>query len=209
MNILKILLWKDLKNAGFAIWPALLLGVPLLLILQFTAGESSLSFRTALWVSYFFSSVSLLYRSYGQEFRSRNFQIYSAFQISKLAIFTSQALVHAASLCLVGLVYFGLSILFWNPIDIHWSACLTAILLVSLCLAPLGTCLGLMLQLEREFLFSLFFLPFASPLVLGAYELSGDQGELWGGLLLAFFLIGSFLSAAFFEFFFDELSQTH
>lgn len=209
---MKTLLYKDFLNARSALLPALLLGLPLILILQFTTQETErgpLAWTSAYWIVYFFSAVNLLYRSFSFEHRSQNFILYSAFQIAPIKIFCSQALLHFLSLLFMGLVYLGLIFVFWSFPFHDMERLMTALLLSSLCLAPVGTCLGLMLQTEREFLFSLFFLPLTTPVILGAHALSLEWTTSWGSVLGIFALMGSFVSALIFEFFFDELSQTN
>lgn len=203
---------KDLRNLSYAFWPAMLLGIPLLLIIQFaeTSSDSQkLPWKTAFWITFFVSTVGLFYRSFGEEHRSKNFQIYSAMKIPRIMIFFSQVLVHALSLFVIGFCYLFLSILFWSPLNTSIGNDLALIALVSFCLAPIGTSLGLALQLEREFLFPLFFLPLSTPVVLAAESLSTDYSTSWLSVLLIFGVVGAFLSAVVFEFFFDELSQTH
>jgi hypothetical protein len=104
--------------------------------------------------------------------------------------------------------YLALTVLFFSPIDIDLTALIEVIILTALALAPIGTVLGLMLQLEREFLFSIIYLPLATPVILAAFSLSGDLSGAWMYVLLSFLVGGSFLSAFTFEFFFDELSQS-
>lgn len=204
------LLRKDFDNARSSIGPAIMLGVPILLIIQFAqdADAPKLQWKTAFWLAYFFATTSLFFRSFGLENRSKNFHIYSAFKISRLQIFFSQALVQWASASLLGVIYLGLSFVFWSPEDFNWKI-LEIVLLASACLAPLGTLLGLILQLEREFLFSVIYLPLSSPVVLGAYSLSAAEfSTTWLYVLLSFCLVSGFLGALIFEFFFDELSQS-
>ena len=209
---MKALLAKDLRNARWAFWPAMILGIPLLLIIQFTQDSSGekISWLSAFWITFFLSSTSLFFRSFGLENRFKNFQIYSALKISKLRVFLSQSLMHFLSVFLLGLGYLVITVLFWSPHEIDWQKILGILALTSACLAPVGSTLGLMLQLEREFLFSVIYLPLATPVVLGAYSLClPEHSANWLYVLWSFFLCGSFLSAFVFEFFFDELSQSN
>jgi len=205
---MKALLQKDLRNARFILWPALWLGIPLLLILQFSNDQQSfdsVSWKTAYWVAYFFSATAIFYRSFAQEHRFQNFGIYLSFSIPRWKILLSQLLVHSAVLFLLGFIYALLVMIFWSPQNFPWSHLLSVSLLVTLALVPVGTLLGLMLQVEREFLFSIFFMPLVTPLVLAASAMSEAWIWSWSSLILAFLIMGSFLSFFLFEFFFDEL----
>ncbi len=204
---MKALLFKDFRNALSSFGPACILGVPLLLILQFTKGDTGIDGGAAFWVTYFFSSTSIFYRSFAQERRFKNFQIYSAFRVPKLQIFFSQSALHFFLSIAVGAVYLALCFLFWSPFDGEVFKMMGVLALVSACLAPLGTLFGLMLQLEREFLFSVIYLPLATPVILGAHSISLDAGGIWFKILLSFGVLAGFLSALLFEFYFDELSQ--
>ena len=206
-----ILLKKDLRNLSDALPPALLLGIPLILIIQFANSSSEaqkIEWKTVFWITFFISIVALLYRSFGEEHRSKNFQIYSAFKIPKQIIFISQCISHALSLFIIGFFYLWLSILFFSPSMTDIPSMFALLAVVSVCLAPIGTTLGLALQVEREFLFPLFFLPLCTPVVLAAESLSIEFSRPWLSVLLIFGLVGAFLSALVFEFFFDELSQS-
>ncbi|MDB5037574.1 MAG: hypothetical protein JWQ35_1102 [Bacteriovoracaceae bacterium] len=208
---MRALLAKDFRNAHWAFPPALILGIPLLLILNFTQDNSAekISWRSALWITFLLSSTSLFFRSFGLENRFNNFQVYTAFRIPKLQIFLSQALIHFVSAFLLGLGYLLFCILFWSPKDLDLLSTMGLLALASACLAPMGTLLGLMLQLEREFLFSVIYLPLATPVVLAAYSLSlVDASTNWLYVLISFLVAGGFISALIFEFFFDELSQS-
>ncbi len=203
---------KDLENAKWAFTPALMLGVPLLLLVEFTQSSSPnerVSWLSAFWISFFIATTSLYFRSFGLEHRFKNFHLYSAIKTSRLQIFMSQTLVHFVSAFLLGLCYLFLCLVFFSPGSIDWMMYLKLIALVSICLSPLGTLLGLMLQLEREFLFSIIYLPLATPVILAAHNLCmPDASPNWLSVLSIFALAGGFVSAMIFEFFFDELSQS-
>lgn len=209
--MMSALLKKDFRNACQAFGPALLLGVALLLILQLTQSSDSalrLPWRSAFWLTFFFSSTSLFFRSFGLEHRFKNFHVYTAFQVSRSKIFWSQTLVQMATSTALGAAYLLLVTVFWTPSDLDWLAMIEIILLISAGLSPLGILLGLMLQREREFLFSVLYLPLATPLILGAHETSNEIASSWLYLLVSFTFVSGFLSAFLFEFFFDELSQS-
>jgi ABC-type transport system involved in cytochrome c biogenesis permease component len=204
----KTLLQKDFRNARFILWPALWLGVPLLLILQFSIDRfsfESIPWKTAYWITFFFSSTALFYRSFAQEHRFQTFSLYLAFKTPRWQILLSQMLTHIGLLFLLSLFYLLLILIFWSPRELPWVHLLMVSVFVSCALAPFGTLLGLMLQIEREFLFSIFFMPLSTPLVLAAYGLSEGWSWNWMSLVLSFLVIGSFLSFFLFEFFFDEL----
>lgn len=205
------LLKKDIRNAVWAFIPALMLGIPLILILEFTqssAPQEKISWKAAFWISFFISTTSLYFRSFGLEHRFRTFHLYSAMNISRLSIFVSQSLTHIFSTFFLGLSYLLIVLLFFSPNDLDALAITKLIALCSVALSPLGTLLGLMLQLEREFLFSVIYLPLATPVILVAHHLSANpEAPRWLSLILIFTLLSSFLSALIFEFFFDELSQ--
>jgi ABC-type transport system involved in cytochrome c biogenesis permease component len=207
--MMSTLLKKDFRNALLSMGPALLLGVPLLLIMQFTQSSAStekISWNSAFWITFFFSSTALFFRSFGFENRFKNFHFYTAYKIPHLRIFLSQCAVHIISLFVMGVFYLLLSILFFSPPSADLSLLLKVLALTSLTLAPVGTFLGLILQVEREFLFSIVYLPLATPVILSAYSLSSSFEGSWLYVLLSFLVGGSFLSAFTFEFFFDELS---
>ena len=206
-----LLLKKDFRNALSAFGPALLLGIPLLLIIQFTQSTEyfeQVSWKSAFWITFFFSSTSLYFRSFGLENRFKNFQLYTGFRISKLSVFLSQTLIHILTATILGVCYLGLTLLFWSPKEVNLLMMIALIALTSGALSPLGTVLGLMLQLEREFLFSVIYLPLATPVILGTYSLSTDPVSNWLYIVLSFLVGGGFLSAMIFNFFFDDLSQT-
>lgn len=203
---------KDLSALRFSLWPAILLSIPLLVILEFTTSSADIEkirWQPAFWIVFFFCSTNLLFRSFSLEVRNKNFYIYSAAQTPRLQIFLSQTLINTLGLALMGLAQMLILFILWSPQEIDLASHLGVLLLASTSLAPVGTLLGLMLQLEREFLFSLFFLPLAAPLVLAAFNLSMEWSWTWASMMIAFCLISSFLSALAFEFFFDELSQSH
>jgi hypothetical protein len=204
------LIGKDFRNAIASFGPAMMLGIPLLLVLQFSqdADAPKISWQTAFWLTYFFSTTALYFRSFGLENRYKTFQVYSAFQVSRVRIFLSQTLVHTLTASIIGFGYLALVILFWSPHDVN-PRMIELICLASVCLSPLGTVLGLILQLEREFLFSIVYLPLATPVILGAHALSQPEFSIsWLYVLVSFFLVSTFIAAAVFEFFFDELSQS-
>jgi ABC-type transport system involved in cytochrome c biogenesis permease component len=208
---MKSLLLKDFRNALASFGPAMMLGIPLLLILQFSqdANSEKLTWQSAFWVAYFFSTTSLFFRSFGLENRHKNFQFYTAFRVPKLQIFFSQSLIHFLTTCILGLGYLLLVVVFWSPRDLNLTWFFAIIVLTSACLSPIGTVLGLMLQLEREFMFSVIYLPLATPVVLGAHALTtADFSMNWLFVLLSFLMVGGFVGAFVFEFFFDELSQS-
>lgn len=208
---MRTLLKKDLKNAYYSFGPALLLGVPLILLIYF-AKSDDLSWISAFWITFFFSTTSLYYRSFGQENQSRNFLLYVTLRVPRLSIYFSQTIIHILSATLLGYLYFGLSLLFFSPPEFSTYPLCVLIPLVAMALSPLGTLLGLSLQLEREFLFALLYLPLATPVFLAGLHLSQnpdfDLFSAWTRVLIAFILLGSFMTAFLFKFFFDELSQT-
>lgn len=204
------LLEKDTRNALNAFGPALFLGVPLLLVIQFTKSEGY-PWVSGYWLTFFFSTTSLFFRSFGYENRFHTFHTYTVLSVPRLSLFVSQALVHMITINLLGLCYLLLSLLFWSPVSPDWQSVLLLSSLSALALSPLGTLLGLMLQLEREFLFSVIYLPLATPVILSGYSLSLEGwsiGSGWAQVLVGFILGGGFLSALIFEFFFDELSHS-
>lgn len=204
------LLLKDFRNARASMPPAILLGVSLLLILEFTQSPLTterMAWRSAYWIIYFFGVTSLFYRSFGFENHSNTFHIYRSFCISPLKVLLSQCLVHCLSASIIGITYLFMTVLFWSPTDLNWASTLVKIVITSVILSPIGTTLGLMLQMEREFLFSLTFLPLATPVVLGAYALELQSDSAWPWILAIFFVGGCFLSALVFQFFFDDLTN--
>lgn len=209
---MKILIQKDIRHLKAAFPSAVLLGVPLILILQFTTEgteQGILNPLSAFWIAYFFSSVALLYRSFSLEHRNSSFIVYTAFGIAKWKVFWSHCLAQWMGLVLLGVAYGLLFHLFWPQVTISVTQSLGVLALTSLALAPIGSFLGLLLQTEREFLFSIFFLPLCTPVLLAAHQLTIEWTDAWFSVLSIFCLIGSFLSSLLFEFYFDELSQTH
>lgn len=207
---MKALIQKDFRNAASALPPALLLGIPLLLVIEFTQNphlSERISWRSAFWVVYFLSSTSLFYRSFGFENRFKTFHIYRSFCVSPLKVFLSQTLMHFLSASLMGICYLIVTVTLWSPADLNWTFLGFMIVATSAILAPIGTTLGLMLQVEREFLFSLIFLPLSTPVVLGAYSYELQPDSSWPWVLAIFFVGGSFLSCLFFSFFFDDLTN--
>lgn len=206
---MKALLHKDFRNAKMALPPAVLLGIPLLLIIEFTQSpyfNQKVSWQSAFWIVYFFSSTSLFYRSFGFENRFKTFHIYKSFGVPSLQIFLSQTLVHFLSASFMGLSYLLLTFIMWSPSDLNLCHFILSIITTSAILSPLGTTLGLMLQVEREFLFSLIFLPLSTPVILGAYSYGLQSESAWPWVLGMFFVGSCFLSSAVFHFFFDDLT---
>jgi hypothetical protein len=201
---------KDLRNAKNSFWAGLLLGVPLFLLLAIsnqTEPDQFVSWRTAFWFSLFFASTAIFYRSFGLECENQNFGVYSAIKIQPWKILLSQSLVQALSFFLLGSIYILLAILWWSPTDLDLSLFFLILTSVSFTLAPTASFIGLLLQKEREILFPLFYLPFASPVIIGAHILSLGESTTWFYILGIFALVGGFLSFLLFEFFFDELTE--
>jgi len=188
----------------------MLLGFSLLLLLAFTrsSDETNINSLSHFWVAFFVAASSLFYRSFQSENQNKNFILFTQFSVPRIFIFLSQAFVQTARLFLIGIFYlFALYFLFQFEIK-DFSKWLLILLEVSLVIAPLGTLLGLGLQVEREFLFSLIFLPLITPVVLGAYAQSmGEQPQVWASLIGAFGSISWFVGSLIFEFFFDDLTQ--
>lgn len=203
------LLKKDFRNTLASLGPALLLGIPLLLVMEFTKDASTpLSWKTAFWIAYFLGSTSLFYRSFSIEHASKTFGIYTAFRVNRLKLWLSQSLLHFAGATLMGIIYSLVAFIFWSPSWAELKEVLIWIPAASLVLSPLGASLGLMLQIEREFMFSVFYLPLATPVVLASHELSSHGYSMWALVLVVFGLMGGFISALIFEFFFDELTPS-
>lgn len=210
MRLFLTLLQKDARNAKQSLWPAILLGIPLILLLAISnevEKDQWMSWRTAFWFSFFFSSTALFYRSFGQETYSRNFGIYTAFRVSAKSILASQTLIQFASLLILGIFLGLLTQIFWSAPDFLFVELVKLIVLSSLTLAPTGSLLGLLLQNEREVLFPLFYLPFASPVIIGTHSLSSQANSSWMYIIGIFCIVGGFLSFLIFEFFFDELTE--
>jgi len=166
----------------------------------------SLSF----WVVFFIGQTSLLYRSFALEHRFQTFHNYTAWGVPSSAIFWSQTLCNWLGGILLGLFYLLLANLFGkSPIALN-AEFLLVLVAVNLAMAPLGTLLSLLLQVEREFLFGLFFLPSSVPVFLAALSITeGENPTTWFSVIAIFVLISGGLSAFLFEFFFDELTQSH
>jgi len=201
---------KDIRNAKRSFWAGLLLGLPLFLILAIsnqTEPDQFVSWRTAFWFSLFFASTAIFYRSFGFESENRNFGVYTALKVRPWKILLSQSLVQVLSFFFLGLIYVLFANMWWSPQDLNLSDLLAIVLIVALTLAPTASFIGLLLQKEREILFPLFYLPFASPVIIGAHSLSLGDSSFWLYILGIFALVGGFLSFFLFEFFFDELTE--
>jgi ABC-type transport system involved in cytochrome c biogenesis permease component len=205
------LLKKDFRNLKNSFLPALLMGLPLILVLGMSAQNPStdmIHWRSAFWVVFFVSSTALLYRSFEQENRSKNYSLYFSIRLPRFLIFLSQSLVQWISCIFLSGVILALVAIFWSPNEAVLSSWGWAILL-SAGLCPLGCLLSLLLQFERDFLFALFYLPLASPALLAGYHLSIGYQASWLYALLIFCCLSAFLAAFLFEFFFDELIENH
>jgi hypothetical protein len=206
---MKWLLWKDLRSLKNAWVPAACLGLPLLLLIQFVGGpqsEKPISWLAAYWFVFFVGAVSLFYRSFSQEFRSRNLGLYTALAVPRWKVFISQSLIHGLSLLGLAGFYGLIVLLFWSAPAAEVFNCGLWIGLTSMSLVPAGTLLGLLLTHEREFLFSLFFLPLSTPAFLAGSALSMEGSQGWLSVLGILFVLGLFLGLLIFEFFFDEAS---
>lgn len=202
---------KDLKHLKISMGPALFLALPLIFLISIanqSEFDQRFSFRGAFWICFFVASVSLFYRSFGFEIRNKNFGIYSCLRVPRLSVFYSQVLVNFLALLLIGIFYLFLSRLFWSPSDALSARWIWILLLSCGGLAPLGSLLSLLLYFEREFLFSIIFLPLSIPVFLAAYSLSLEWEAAWLWVLAIYGVLSHFLCAATFEFFFDELTQT-
>jgi len=205
------LVLKDWSNAKNSFYPSLLLGLPLILLLSFLDNRTNsnlLHQNQFYWLIYFYSSISVFYRSFGFEHRFHNFHIYRSLDIAPWKVFASQCLAHFGICILIGLAYLIFIPIFWPTENWPIFELLALTAAIAACQTPLGCLLGLLLQFEREFLFALFFLPIMTPLLLAASQLSEDFYPSWVYILSAFFLAGSFVSALVFQFFFDELTQS-
>lgn len=203
------LLKKDFENFRFSFLPSILMGLPLFLILGFgneIEFDQNLSWRSAFWLSFFISVANLFYRSFSQEHQNSNFQVYRMLKIPRIQILLSQSIIQALQSMALGLIYCIMAVVFFRAPDFDFAQMLTLIFLASICLALPGSFLGLFLQFEREFLFALFFLPLATPVILACHSLSLQPQASWLYALGIFLLLGGFLSLFLFEFFFDELT---
>lgn len=212
MSLWNALFFKDWENFKHNFGPAVLLGIPLILVMGFSNEVEdgiNISWRAAYWLSFFFSSTAIYYRSFGLENRFRVFHVFTALRVKRLPIFVSQAFFQMILGSILGAAYLGLISIFWTPQDLSWPSMLLLSFGASLCMAPVGSLLGLALQWEREVLFSLFFIPYITPLILAVYHLSIERTASWAYLAGIFFVVGSFVSALIFEFFFDDLTQTY
>lgn len=206
---LAALILKDLKNSLRALWPSIFLGVPLILLLSFfreSFKDHDIHWLAGFWLSFFVGLNSLFYRSFGFEHRHESFLIYQAFRVPKLRIFWSQAVCHWFVAILMAAAYVLIAFILWSPYDADPLGIFGLAVLSAAILCPLGSLLGLMLQLEREFLFGLVFFPLSTPVILACFELSLAWSEVWLSVLGIFAVMSAFLSSLFFEFFFDELS---
>ncbi len=202
--------FSQLRDAGLS---ALFFGVPLFFLLSMAAdffdqpmNYESLSF----WVVFFIGQTSMLYRSFTLEHRFQSFHVYSAWGVRSSSIFWSQAFCNALGGIILGLFYLLLANLFGKSAMSLSSEFFLTLVAVNLAMAPLGTLLSLLLQVEREFLFGLFFLPASIPVFLAALSITeGENPTTWMSLIAIFILIAGGLSAFLFEFFFDELTQSH
>ncbi len=212
MKVLLCLLKKDFRNLRLSLGPALFFCLPLLLFLsvgsEFSERPHELA-NLSFWISYFIALSSLFYRSFSLENRFQSFHIYTALRVPKISIFVSQSLVNFLGAVLIGVCYLSIVQIFWAHSDFDFLNFFPLILVISLALSPLGSLLSLLLQIEREFLFSLFFLPVSTPLFLGALSISHQSEAPWFWVMSIFALISIFLSALLFEFFFDELTQSY
>ena len=204
---LSFLLKKDLKNTFGAMGPAALLGVPLLFVLQWQTDQRP-SWSTGFWTVYFFSLTALFLRSFGAENRYHIFGLYKNLKVSRPMVFWSQVFLNFLASIVLGVLYSLLVILFWSPENFNFGNHLLWITLVGISLSPLSTLLGLMLHHEREFLFSVVYFPLSTPVILAAYALTDAYQASWLYLLLTFSVVSAFVSAAFFELFFDDLTQS-
>jgi len=202
--------FSQLRDSGLS---ALFFGIPIFFLFSMAAdffdrpmNYESLSF----WVVFFIGQTSLLYRSFSLEQRFQCFHVYSAWGVPNSSIFWSQTLCNWLGGILLGLFYLLLANLFGKtPLSFNLDF-LICLLAVSLAMAPLGTLLSLLLQVEREFLFGLFFLPASIPVFLAALSITeGQNPSTWMYILFIFILISGGLSSFLFEFFFDELTQSH
>jgi ABC-type transport system involved in cytochrome c biogenesis permease component len=212
MNKMLALLQKDLEQLKNTLGPALLFCLPILLLLSMGSEFYDRPQEFALlsfWVSFFLGISSLYYRSFYLEHRFSCFSIYTTLRVPKWMIFCSQSFVNFLGSVLIGFTYSAFVQIFWNIPDFNWAQCLALVAMISLSLACLGTLLSLLLQVEREFLFALFFLPVATPLFLSALSVSLEGQETWIWIMAVFLCLSVFLSAMLFEFFFDELTQSH
>lgn len=204
------LLKKDFSALVHALLPALVFCLPLVLLLGFTneieTGQR-MHWRSVLWISFFISSTFLFYRSFYFENRSQNFYIYRALKVPLICVFGSQVLTQSIGCLILGLCAYLLSIVFWSPSDASFGTTFKLLLLCSFSLSPIGSLLGLCMRFEREFLFALFYIPLATPLVLGAHSLHSGSTGAWAPILLIFLIFSLFFSALIFQFFFDELTE--
>jgi ABC-type transport system involved in cytochrome c biogenesis permease component len=162
-----------------------------------------------LWVSFFIAASSVFYRSFQAENSNRNFILFTQFRVPRIFIFISQSINQALRLFFIGMTYILILHFLFSFQITDWARWVLVFLEVSLCLAPLGTLLGLGLQAEREFLFSLIFIPLIAPIILAAHAMSlGEQISVWSSITGAFGIISWFISSVIFEFFFDDLTQT-
>jgi len=207
------LLAKDFSQFRDAGLSALFFGVPIFFLLSMAAdffdrpmNYESLSF----WVVFFVGQTSLLYRSFSLEHRYQCFHVYSTWGVPPWSIFWSQTLCNVIGGVVLGLFYLLIANLFGKSLITLDLELFGTLMAVNLAMAPLGTLLSLLLQVEREFLFGLFFLPASIPVFLAALSITeGENPMTWMSILAIFILVAGGLSAFLFEFFFDELTQSH
>jgi hypothetical protein len=212
MSRFLVLVKKDLSQLKNTLGPALLFCFPILLLLSIGSEFHDRPQDFALlsfWISLFLGISSLSYRSFSLEQRYQCFGLYSQLRVPKWMIFCSQSLVNFFSSLLMSAVYLVIMLVFWNLPELSMMSLLPPLVMISISLACLGSFLSLLLQVEREFLFALFFLPLATPLFLAALSLSLKNEQAWIWVMAIFLGLSVFLSALLFEFFFDELTQSH
>lgn len=205
------LLEKDFKNLKFALPPALFLGIPVLLILGIgneIEWKQNLSWRSVFWITYFISLAALFYRSFYLENSSRSFNLYRMGQVPLLQLLWSQCLVFFIGSTALAAFFIFASVVFISPRDPQVLELLGVASLTAACLSPLGSFLGLFMQFEREYLFSLFFLGGSTPVILAGHQMSESQQWNWIYLDLIFFLFSAFICSLLFQFFFDDLTQS-
>lgn len=202
------ILRKDLKQSREVVGPSFLLCLPLLVLFSLGMdGEThkEMASRVIFWICLFISLISLFYRSFSGENRYGNFHIYTSLRVKASLVFWSQTLLHFLFAFALGIFYWFLSRLL-TGLEADTPYLLLGF--VALALAPLGSLLGLMLQMEREFLFSLIFLPLSTPVFLAALSYETTALNSWLYVLGIYATLSLYLSAFLFEFFFDELTQS-
>lgn len=206
--IFRALLEKDLKNSARSLGPCIFLGLPLILILSFfreSFKAHDIHWLAAFWLSLYIGLSALFYRSFGFEHAS-SFLLYTSLKIKPRLIFWSQALAHWLVSVAMACSYLFIVFILWSPSDAPLLNLILIAALSSLVLCPLGSLLGLMIQAEREFIFSLLFFPLSTPVILASLELSLHWDSAWLYVLGIFAALSCFLCSFIFEFFFDELT---